>query len=164
MVQTDKGARTSRGHSNPSPSLLSDLYKSNGCQLERPRWRQKEEEREGRRKKQGSGEREGRDGPNKRGKDKESCTSMKHERRKGNGWVVLFPSFEVFVESFFFFWVLIMLPSSHCSEISPNLLVPEGVRTQLCCYLVIVLGFSWTSIRNLSTPRKSCLRGKSSAS
>lgn len=34
--------------------------------------------------------REGRDVEIKRGKGKQSCTNMKHEKRKGlNGWVVL---------------------------------------------------------------------------
>lgn len=41
---------------------------------------------------------EGRDVANKRGKDKDSCANMKHERRKDfNGWVVLLSSFEVSV-------------------------------------------------------------------
>lgn len=41
---------------------------------------------------------EGRDVANERGKDKESCANMKHERRKDfNGWVVLLSPFEVSV-------------------------------------------------------------------
>lgn len=58
---------------------------------------------------------------NKRGKDKESCTNMKHESKDFNGWVVLLPSFEIFVESF----LLKMLSSFHCSKILANLHFPK---------------------------------------
>lgn len=73
--------------------------------------KERRKKRERRKKKQGY--REGRDVANKRGKDKESCTNMKHKRRKDfNGWVIQLPSFEVFVDFF-----LRMLPSFYCSDI-----------------------------------------------
>lgn len=67
MVQTDKPASTSHGHSNPPPSLI-DLCKTYSCQVEQLRWKDgdKKKEKERRRREKQDREKGKRCGQSKR--------------------------------------------------------------------------------------------------
>lgn len=106
-------------HTHTPPS---DLYKSNCCQLEQPRWRDGERRARQRKKQEKEREREGGEGANKRGKDKESCKNMKHERLLMDGWYC-FPLLKYVLNHF-----LRMLPSFHSPGILSNLLFPNSLQ------------------------------------